>query len=38
MELFLSALKQGYGSVRGYVEAQGAEGELFNQLERALLV
>jgi protein-tyrosine phosphatase len=38
MELFLSALKQEYGSVRGYVEAQGAEMELFDRLEQALLI
>lgn len=37
MELFLSALKQEYGSVRGYVEAQGSGEDLFNRLEEALL-
>ena len=37
MALFLSTLRQEYGSVRGYVETQGAEVSLFNRLERALL-
>ena len=37
MALFLSTLRQEYGSVRGYMEMQGAEVSLFNQLERTLL-
>lgn len=37
MALFLSTLKKEYGSVRGYVEAQGAEMSLIPRLERALL-
>ncbi len=38
MKMFLSALKQEYGSVRGYVEAQGADAGLFDRLEKELLV
>ena len=38
MEFFLSGLKKEYGSVRGYLQAQGAKVELFDQLEQALLV
>ncbi len=38
MVWFLSALKQEYGSIRGYLETQGAEKGLFDRLERALLV
>jgi len=37
MALFLSTLKREYGSVRGYVEAQGAEVSLIHRLEKALL-
>ncbi len=38
MSLFLSSLCRKYGSVRGYLEAQGAAPDLFRRLERALLV
>jgi protein-tyrosine phosphatase len=38
MSLFLSSVKKEYGSVRRYLEAQGAEVSLFEQLENALLV
>ncbi len=38
MALFLSTLNKEYGSVRGYVMAQGAEVSLFNRLEKALLI
>jgi protein-tyrosine phosphatase len=38
MALFLSSVKKEYGSARGYLEAQGAEVSLFEQLENALLV
>lgn len=37
MQFFLSALAKEYGSVRGYVEAQGEDAALFLQLENALL-
>jgi len=37
MVLFLSILKKEYGSVRGYVMAQGAEVSLIHRLEKALL-
>jgi protein-tyrosine phosphatase len=35
---FLSALKREYGSVREYLEMQGAEKSLFDRLEQALLI
>jgi protein-tyrosine phosphatase len=38
MALFLSALQQEYGSIRGYLKAQGAETSLFDRLEQSLLV
>ena len=37
MALFLSTLRQEYGSIRGYAEVQGAEVSLFKRLERTLL-
>lgn len=37
MALFLSTLQREYGSVRGYVEAQGAEASLSRRLKRSLL-
>jgi protein-tyrosine phosphatase len=37
MALFLSALNKEHGSIRGYLEAQGAESSLVFRLERALL-
>jgi protein-tyrosine phosphatase len=37
MTFFLSTLKREYGSVRGYVEAHGAEVSLIHRLETALL-
>lgn len=37
MALFLSTLQREYGSVRGYVEAQGAEASLPRRLKRSLL-
>jgi protein-tyrosine phosphatase len=37
MALFLSTLNKEYGSVRGYVMAQGAEASLIHRLEKALL-
>jgi protein-tyrosine phosphatase len=37
MDLFLSALQRCYGSIRGYLEAHGAEASLFDRLEKALL-
>lgn len=37
MELFLSALKGEYGSIRRYLEIHGAEVSLFTRLEHALL-
>jgi protein-tyrosine phosphatase len=37
MDLFLSTIKRSYGSIRGYLEAHGAEKSLFDQLENALL-
>ena len=37
MEMFLAALKREYGSVRGYLETQGAETSLFDRLKSALL-
>jgi len=38
MILFLSTLKREYGSVKGYVEAYGAEESLIHRLENTLLV
>lgn len=38
MTFFLSALRRGYGSVRDYLVAHGADGSLFDYLEQALLV
>lgn len=38
ISLFLSTLHREYGSVRGYIEAQGTEDSLFQRLEEALLV
>jgi protein-tyrosine phosphatase len=38
MHLFLSTLQQDYGSVRGYLQEQGAEASLFYRLEKALLI
>jgi hypothetical protein len=38
MTLFLSTLKREYGSVKGYVEAHGAEESLIHHLENTLLV
>jgi protein-tyrosine phosphatase len=38
MSLFLSTLHREYGSVKGYLEAQGAGPDLFPRLEKALLV
>lgn len=37
MELFLTALRHEYGSVKGYLEAHGAQAELFDRLKEALL-
>jgi protein-tyrosine phosphatase len=37
MTFFLSTLKREYGSIRGYVEAHGAEVSLIHRLETALL-
>jgi protein-tyrosine phosphatase len=38
MDVFLSGINSKYGSVRGYVIAQGANSSLFHRLEKALLV
>lgn len=38
MSLFLSLLRQEYGSVRGYLERNGAVASLVSRLEKALLV
>jgi hypothetical protein len=38
MELFLSTLKREYGSVTGYIQAQGAEVSLIHRLEKALSI
>jgi protein-tyrosine phosphatase len=38
MKLFLSMLREEYGSARGYMEAQGADSSLTERLEKALLV
>jgi protein-tyrosine phosphatase len=38
MVLFLTELKREYGSIREYVEAQGADRTLFHRLEKTLLV
>lgn len=38
MKMFLSRLKQEYGSARRYLEARGADKSLFERLEKALLV
>ena len=37
MALFLSGLKQEFGSARGYLEINGADKSLFERLEKALL-
>jgi protein-tyrosine phosphatase len=37
MALFLSTLRKEFGSIRGYLEAQGIEASLFYRLEKALL-
>jgi hypothetical protein len=37
MRFFLSAIYEGYGSIRGYVEAQKVDNRLFERLEAALL-
>lgn len=38
MALFLSTLQREYGSIRGFVEAQGIDASLISRLEEALLV
>jgi len=38
MALFLSTIKREYGSVKGYLEAQGAASSLVRRLEMALLI
>ncbi|MGP8080082.1 MAG: tyrosine-protein phosphatase [Dehalococcoidales bacterium] len=38
MALFLSGLKREFGSIREYLEMNGAETSLFNRLEKALLI
>jgi protein-tyrosine phosphatase len=38
MALFLSTVRREYGSIRGYVEKQGADDSLFHRLEEALLI
>lgn len=38
MAVLLSTLKREYGSVRGYLEAQGAKALLFDRLEKTLLI
>jgi protein-tyrosine phosphatase len=38
MALFLSGLKQEFGSARGYLEMNGADKSLFERLKKALLV
>jgi protein-tyrosine phosphatase len=38
MALFLSGLKQEFGSARGYLEMNGADKSLFERLEKALLI
>jgi protein tyrosine/serine phosphatase len=38
MALFLSTLKQEFGSARGYLEMHGADKSLFERLEKALLI
>jgi protein-tyrosine phosphatase len=38
MELFLSAMKQNYGSIRDYLLTHAADRSLFGRLEQALLV
>jgi protein-tyrosine phosphatase len=37
MAVFLSSVRREYGSGRGYIRAQGADGTLFSDLEKALL-
>jgi protein-tyrosine phosphatase len=37
MEFLINTLRQDFGSVRGYLEAQGAEASLFKRLENTLL-
>ena len=38
MALFLTGLKQEFGSARGYLEMNGADKSLFERLEKALLI
>jgi protein-tyrosine phosphatase len=38
MALFLATLKREYGSVTGYIEAQGAKASFIHRLEKALLI
>lgn len=38
MKLFLSTLRKQYGSIEGYLKAQGADGSLTDRLEKALLI
>jgi protein-tyrosine phosphatase len=38
MELFLSTMKQDYGSIRDYLLTNGADRSLFERLEQALLI
>jgi protein-tyrosine phosphatase len=38
MEMFLTGLRQEFGSARGYLEMNGADKSLFGRLEKALLV
>jgi hypothetical protein len=37
MNLFLSTLKQEYGSIQGYLQEKGASSSLVPRLEKALL-
>lgn len=38
MELFLTTLRQEYGSIKGYLDSMGSENTLIERLEKALLV
>ena len=38
MSLFLSTLRNEYGSIEGYLKAQGTESSLIDRLEKALLI
>jgi hypothetical protein len=38
MELFLTGLRQEFGSARGYLEMNVADKSLFQRLEKAMLI